>query len=365
VVPLSERLLNRLPENWQWIKDATIAGNEVWRVAALFLSLLLAMVLGRIIRLFVTAAAKRSERRGHHLVAVGLTAAAKSIGFAAFMLGLTVGVSYFLILNDVVRPIADTILRVLWTTAIGFAVYQLVDVVDEWLTRISARTASRLDDMLVPLVSKSLRATIIVLVLVQIATYLAGQQVTSIIAGLGVGGLAVGLAAQDTIKNIFGSMMIFGDRPFELGDEISLGAAGGNIGGVIEAVGFRSTRFRNSDGHLVTIPNGDLANKTIINISRQPSLVRKFTIALKQDVAPEKAQRAVEIIKQILSDHEGMKPNKGARVFLQEITPQALVISIQYWYHPADNLRFAAFNERINLEILRRLAAEEIALQKA
>jgi MscS family membrane protein len=155
--------------------------------------------------------------------------------------------------------------------------------------------------------------------------------------------------------------MIFGDRPFELGDEISLG----NIGGTIEAVGFRSTRFRNSDGHLVTIPNGELASKTIINISRQPSLVRKFAIALKQDVPPEKAQRAVEIIKQILADHDGMKPNKQPRVYLQEITPQALVISVQYWYHPADNQRFAAFNEQINLEILRRLAAEEIALQKA
>jgi MscS family membrane protein len=364
LVPLSERLINRLPESWHWLKDVTIAGNALWQVVALFLSLLVAMLIGRIVRVAIVAAGKRSERRGHHLVAVGLAAGARSVGLVALLVGLTVGIG-FLTLGAAIKPIADTVLRVLWTTVVGFVVYQLIDVVDHWLTLISSRTASRLDDMLVPLVRKSLRGTIVVLVLVQIATDIAGEQVTSIIAGLGVGGLAVGLAAQDTVKNFFGSMMIFGDRPFELGDEIALGNIGGlNIGGTVESVGFRSTRFRNSEGHLVTIPNGDLANKTITNISRQSSLLRKFTVALKQDTPPDKVQRAIELIKQALADHEGMKPNKPARVFLQEITPQGLVISIQYWYHPADNMRFSAFSERINLEILRRLAGEEIALQK-
>src|SRR5205085_2219702 len=144
VVPLSEKLVNQLPENWRWIKDVTIAGNELWRVAALFLSLLLALAIGRIVRFFVRAAAKRSDGRGHHLAAVALTAIANSLGFVAFLLGLHVGIN-FLTLNGAVRPIADTVLRVLWTTAFGFAVYQLVDVVDEWLTRMSAKTASRLD----------------------------------------------------------------------------------------------------------------------------------------------------------------------------------------------------------------------------
>ena len=210
--------------------------------------------------------------------------------------------------------------------------------------------------MLTPMVTTSLRGTIVVLVLVQIATILSDKPATSIIAGLGVGGLAVGLAAQDTIKNFFGSMMIFGDRPFEMGDEIAVDALGGNV----ELVGFRSTRFRTGEGHLVTIPNGELANKTIVNISRRPSLLRKVNLALSYDLPPAKIEAALSIVREILTDHEGQKPDKPARVFVNDFTPTAVNLLIQYWYHPPDWWKFVAFNERVNLEILRRFAAAEI-----
>jgi MscS family membrane protein len=359
VLPYSQQFIQQLPAEWRWIGEVRFAGNEVWQYGALLLTVLLALLVGRIVRWFVRSAAQRSQRRGHQLFPVGLTAIAKSIGFLSLVIGLSIGIS-FLSLSPTVENGARTAITVLWHIAIGYAIYQLVAVVDEWLIRISARTASKLDDMLVPLVRKSLKGTVILLILVQISSDVSGAQLTSVIAGLGVGGLAVGLAAQDTVKNFFGSMMIFGDRPFELGDEISLG----NIGGVVEAVGFRSTRFRTGEGHLVTIPNGDLANKTIVNISRQPSQMRKFTLALRHDLPPEKIERALQIVRDTLADHEGMKPQKPPRVFLQEITTQAVILSVQYWYHFADGLRMSAFNERITLDILRRLAKEEIGLQK-
>ena len=250
----------------------------------------------------------------------------------------------------------ETLTNVLFAIAVGYGAYCLVDVIAVWLRGLSEKTASKLDDMLVPLVCKSLRGTIIILVLVQIATELSDKPVTSLIAGLGVGGLAIGFAAQDSIKNIFGSVMIFGDRPFELGDRIVVDGHDGPV----ESVGFRSTRIRTLDGHLVTIPNGELANKTIQNIGKRPHIRRIMNVTITYDTPPEKVDRAVEIIKEILENHEGMRPDLPPRVFFNDFNDVSLNIFVIYWYHPPDYWGFCAFNERVNSQLLRRYNEEGI-----
>jgi MscS family membrane protein len=156
-------------------------------------------------------------------------------------------------------------------------------------------------------------------------------------------------------------MVIFADRPFELGDEIT---ADGQTG-VVESVGFRSTRFRTNEGHLVTIPNGQLANLTIVNISRRRNLVRKFTLQLAPGQPAEKVQQALAAVNEILANHEGLDPAQPPRVHFTELTAANLTLSVQYWYHPADRWKFLAFSERVNLEILRRFRAAGIALAGA
>ena len=98
--------------------------------------------------------------------------------------------------------------------------FRLVDVVVELLRQLAERTGSTLNNMLVPIVSTSMRVTVVVLVMLEIFTAVSDQPPSTVIAGLGAGGLALGLAAQDTIKNFFGSLMIYADRPFELGERI-------------------------------------------------------------------------------------------------------------------------------------------------
>jgi|GEM_PF-4610005 len=177
---------DELPRNWRWLTDITVAGNEAWRVIALFLALLVGLIAGRLLRYSLTAAAPRFQARGRHLIAVALLALARAAVFACVVIGLKAGME-FLTLHAAVAAISDSITSVLVTVAIGYVTYCLVSVVDEWLQRISEKTASKLDDMLVPLVRKSLRTTIVILVLVQIATILSDKPVTSVIAGLGVG----------------------------------------------------------------------------------------------------------------------------------------------------------------------------------
>jgi len=210
--------------------------------------------------------------------------------------------------------------------------------------------------MLMPLVGKTIRFTIAVLVILQVADSLSDKPITSILAGLGVGGLAVALAGQDTIKNVFGSLVIVADKPFEIGDRIVFDG----YDGPVESVGFRSTKIRTLTGHLVTIPNSELVNKSVENIGKRPHIRRLANITITYDTPPEKVQQAVEIIKEVLDNHEGMDPEYPPRVYFNEFNDWSLNILVIYWYHPPDYWAYLAFTERVNHEILRRLNEEGI-----
>ena len=341
-----------------WYRVAFI-GIEVWQIGALFLSVLLGLVVGRLCKAIMARGAGSLEKRGKKVMSVAMTSLSRGLPPVFWVLGLSIGVAFLHLseaLNETVGGIVDTAIAILFTVALGFLAYRMVDTVDAWLRSFSRRTPGKMDDMLVPMVNTSLRVTIIVLLLVQIATILSDQPPTSIIAGLSVGGLAIGLAAQETIKNFFGSLMIFSDRPFELGDRITVDG----FDGAVETVGFRSTRLRTLDGHVVTIPNGELANKAICNIAKRPSIKRVMNMTVTYDTAPDKVQRAVEIIKEVLANHEGMDPDIPPRVFFNEFSDVALNIIAIYWYHPADYWAFCEFSERVNFEILNRFNGEGI-----
>jgi MscS family membrane protein len=259
-------------------------------------------------------------------------------------------------MSDFVKSIVITSIAILIICAIGFVVYNLVDIVEIWLNRFSRKTKSKLDDMLVPLVIKSLRVTVIILVLLQVAQTLSDKPITSILAGLGVGGLAVALAAQDTIKNFFGSLVLFSDKPFEVGERITVDG----YDGPVEEVGFRSTRIRTLDGHMVTIPNGELANKTIHNIGKRPYIKRLMTVTVTYDTTPEKLQKALDILHEILDDHEGMDPEFPPRIYFSDFASTSLDILVIYWYHPPDYWQFMEFNQKVNFKILEQFNNEGI-----
>jgi MscS family membrane protein len=344
-----ERIVTHTP----WYRETTWTGNEMWRIASLFVALLLGLIVGRVGKAIVAASGRRLENRGRRYAGASLKALSRVATPTACLLGLYFGLE-FLLMVPAVEMIAHTIVNVLAALLVAYALYVLVDVVDEWMLAISEKTESKLDDMLRPIVRTSLRATIVVLALVQIATILSDKPMTSVIAGLGVGGLAIGLASQDMVKNFFGSVMIFSDHPFEMGDFIEAGSHSGTV----ESVGFRSTRIRTGDGHVVTIPNGGLANMSIKNISTRPFLKRNFGLGLTYDTTPDQVQRAIDLVKEIVNDHEGMSEDKPPLVNFTELTDSTLNIQVVYWHYPADWTSFRALNNRVNLEILRRFNDE-------
>jgi MscS family membrane protein len=260
-------------------------------------------------------------------------------------------------LSDAQAAARDDGVGVLYIILVCYVVYQLVELMDYWMKRITAKTAATLGDMMIPLVRKTMRTLVVLLGLVQIAVQLSDKPLTSIIAGLGVGGLAIALAAQDTIKNFFGSLVIFADHPFQLGERVVVDGEDGTV----EDVGMRSTRIRTLDGHLVTVPNGELANKMIRNISKRPYIKRVANIGLTYDTSPEKVALAISIIKEFLDEHnEKMHPDFPSRVFFNNFNAYSLNIMVIYWFAPPDYWAFMEFDQAFNFTLLHHFNEEGI-----
>lgn len=184
-----------------------------------------------------------------------------------------------------------------------------------------------------------------------------GLPLLGVLAGVGVGGLAIALAAQDSLKNLLGSLMIFMDQPYKPGQRI---VAEGQDG-FVEQIGLRSTRIRQLGGSLVTIPNEKMARMDIENIGERTFMRRVANIRIPIDTSPAKTERALAILHEILDEHEGMRPELPPRIFFSEFNPDSLNLYVSYWFHPPRRWQFFAFNQQVNLAILRRFADDGIA----
>lgn len=337
------------------IAEFEVFGNKLWRIIVLFGIILAAFLVGKIAKYILQKSATSLEKRDRPVASVTLNAIARGVVFLSAAVGIAIGLTA-LEMKATVAEACDTLSAILLTIGVGYMLYWLVEVPSTWFARMAEKTESKLDNMLAPIVLKSLRVTVVLLVLVQIAQILSDKPITSVIAGLGIGGLAVALAAQDTIKNFFGSLVLFVDKPFELGDRIVIDGHDGPV----EEVGFRSTKIRTLEGHLVTIPNGELANKTIQNIGKRPHIRRIVNITITYDTPPEKIERAIAIVKELLENHEGMHEDYPPRVYLSNLNADSLNIMAIYWYHPPNYWDYMTFTERFNKEVLRRYNEEGI-----
>ncbi|WP_349366037.1 MAG: mechanosensitive ion channel family protein [Nitratireductor rhodophyticola] len=216
--------------------------------------------------------------------------------------------------------------------------------------------------------------------------YLMGFSLATILAGAGVTGLAVALAAQNTLRNVFGSLMLLLDKPFKVGQQIKIKG----YEGTVEAIGMRSTRLRLLSGHLVSIPNENLAGLDIENVDMRPSIKRTINLSLPYDTPLEKVRRAKTILEDILAvpespladaageptsqdrtqDGQGRTdphpnaainhPDQPPRVYFNEINADALNLVVMYAYSPPDQTAYLEHAQMINQEILHRFREEGI-----
>lgn len=347
---------------------AEFINNAVWQWAVLLGVLLVTFIVGKTISFFLIRQGQRLTRGGR-FVAMGMiiSSIAKPAALLIFAAGLYSARTFMRLDNVVFVDAAGNPKTFMWlwtaacntiaVIAVGWCVYRLVDVLEMFLLRLTSRTHTQLDDQLVPIVRKTLRVFVIIVAGLFIAQNIFNWNIGALLAGLGIGGLAFALAAKDTLANFFGSVTIFTDRPFQMGERVKIGGHDG----IIEEVGFRSTRIRTLAGHLVTIPNSIVANSPVENIGRRPYIKRVLDVTITYDTPLEKVLRAVEIIREMLDARKDHFPtDMPGRVYFNEFNPASLNIVVYYWFDPPEWWEYLAFTHEFNMELLRRFNEENI-----
>ena len=235
------------------------------------------------------------------------------------------------------------------TLAVAWLLARLVDsLIKEFLVPLAEKSENDLDDQLLPILRKGAKITIWVVAII-VALNNAGYDVAALLAGLGVGGLALAIAAQDTVANFFA------DRPFVLGDRVRIEG----YDGVIREIGIRSTRLETRDGALVTIPNSTFTGSPVENVTAGQAGRRIVTnLGLVYDTTAEQMERALEILREIAANSEGL--TEDVKISFSAFGDFALGIRFAYFVKPEAHFRNT--ESAVNFEILRRFGAEGLEM---
>jgi len=337
--------------------ESTWRETEWWGWVALLGCIFLGVIAGRVTSGFMRKTADRAQGRGAVAAATVVRSAATPASLFLITVGISVGLG-FIDLQPVASSLRNKVLTFLYVLAVAWFLFNLVDLIDIWVRNLATRTKSHIDDQLAPLIRKTLRIFLVILVGLYTAQNIFNQDVTAWLTGLGIAGLAVSLAAQDSLRNLFGSITILLDKPFEVGDRIVFDG----FDGPVEEIGFRSTRMRNFDGELITVPNSKFIEGSVRNVTKRPTIRRVMDVSVEYGTSPELMRQAVEAIRKILDEPEiRLKldwEKTPPRVHFNEMKADNLNIRVSYWYsNPADWWGFNDLAQHVNLRVMEELTA--------
>jgi len=316
-----------------------------------FLIILMATALNLILKRFISKQVeKMAEKRG--LLSSLLSLLIKPLRYLIIITAIAL-VKDVLIQPGKVNGYITGTLLMLVALDVTYFLTRLIDVyIEGYIAPRIEKTESKLDDTLLIIIKKSVKWFIWIISIIFILQNLK-VNVASLIAGLGIGGLAMALAAQETLKNFFGSIAIFSDRPFQVGERVQVEG----MDGAVEAIGFRSTKIRTLDGTLVTIPNSKVADAVINNIARRPTIKNLYNIGITYNTPAEKIELALKIIRDTIGNHPS---TENYWVYFKEFGNFSLNILVIHWCKHLKYQEFLIATEEINLEIKRRFTAEGI-----
>lgn len=231
-----------------------------------------------------------------------------------------------------------------------WAVYRLVDVFAAYLDDKATGQDLTMRGQFVPVIKSSLRIfTLIIGVLTVLASL--NVNITAMLGGLGIGGVAIALAAQESVGNFIGTLSIFADRPFKVGDWIQVGD---KVDGNVEQIGFRSTRVRTWPKTVMSIPNRLMASEIIDNWSQMPKRRVKMTIGVTYSTTAEQMEELLERIRALLKQDEGVDQDFFL-VRFTEFGASSLDIFLYYFTKSIKWDEHLAVRERMNLNIMRTI----------
>jgi len=334
------------------LRGVRILGNPIWRYLFFLGVIILALILMRIVDYLLDRKVRRwTAQRVSEVYPVMVDVIRKPLRLVIVIVAIWLALSPFdLPLNY--QKLVTNLLLVLTAILATVVLLKLVDLLVVIIKPRVRATESRLDDQLLPILAKALKIFILAVAALVMMQNL-GYNVTSILAGLGIGGLAVALAAQDTLSNIFGSVAIFADRPFVVGERIIFD----QHDGIVEGIGLRSTKIRTLAGTLVSIPNSLVAKSAVDNIGRRPTIRNLYTITVTYDTSYEKLQAALQNLRHIFKNHPS---TDDFWVYFKEFGSHSLNILVIHWCKYTKYQEFLEATEELNLEIKRRFEQEGI-----
>ena len=312
----------------------TFAETHWWGWALLAACIFIGLLIGKICSTVLTRLGDNlHEKRRWNARAAVFRNAASPVSLACLTAGIMVGMRFVHMEGDL-RSFSVSVLKFLYLLSLGWFLYNVIEVIELALVHFTEQTDSKLDDMMVPLVRKTLRIFVVIVFTLVVAQNVFGLNITGWLAGLGIAGLAVSLAAQDSVKNLFGSLTVFFDKPFMVGDFITFTG----YTGTVEEIGFRSTRIRLLSGALVSVPNMKFIDQNVENISARPYIRRQMDVTITYDTPPEKIHEAVEILRDILHDDDVVTQGQfdmasfAPQLAFNELNADSLNIRAFYWY---------------------------------
>lgn len=232
---------------------------------------------------------------------------------------------------------------------VAWLLTRLLDALfEEYLVPLAKSSETTLDDQLLPFLRKGLKIIIWCMAII-IGLNNAGYDVAALIAGLGIGGLALAMAAKDTVANIFGGFTILADKPFVINDRVQVDG----YDGTVTDIGIRSTRIKTLAGRVVTIPNSTFADTPVENVSWEPSRKITLDLGMTYDTSPENMEQGLQILQEIADADEGI--NDGSIIFFSGFGDFSMNLKFIYYIKKASNI--AATQNRVNLAILRQFNA--------
>ena len=328
----------------------TFYGNTIldWSIAAvgIILSLVVAKSVYWVFGRFAKRLAAKTKNRFDDILVDMLE---EPLVFVLAITGIWYSLHYLHLTHTALDLLSKTY-YILTIVAVAWVITRLSDAtIETYLVPYVEQTEGKLDDQLLPIIRKGIKLSVWSIAAI-VALDNAGYDVRAVLASLGIGGLALALAAKDTVANLFGSFTIFVDKPFVVGDRIK--AKG--YDGFVKEVGIRSTRLQTLDGRMVTIPNQFIANESIVNVSSEPNRKITMDLGLTYDTTPQQMEKAMAILQSIAHEH----PNTEENVVTAFTAFLDSALNIRFIYYIKKGASVFDTQNAINLEILRRFNDE-------
>ena len=323
----------------------TFAFLEYWQWIGLCALLIISVVFDQLTILLLAAIANRQFHKG----SVEIDRQERRSGVRPMGLLVVAAVWYWglilLSLDDKALLLGGV--KFFATFAAVWSFYRMVDLLASYLLARAAKTPNKFDDLLIPMIRKSLKIFITLFGIVFIADTM-DWNLKTMLAGLGIGGLAFAFAAKETLGNIFGSLTILLDRPFHIGDWINIKG----MDGTVESVGLRSTRIRTFYNSIISIPNADCVNNAIDNYGRRTYRRIKCMISVLYSTTPEQLEAFTEGIRQLIRQHPYTRKNYF-HVYVNDFAPSSIDILLYCFVRTPDWATELREKHRLFIDIIR------------